>query len=310
MSDFTFTAEQADDGERLDAFLCGKLNNISRSRIQKLVQQGNITINGKAAGKSCRIKTGDTVTADIPEPTQLNIEPENIPLNILYEDNYIIVVDKPQGMVVHPAAGHYSGTLVNALLHHCGSSLSGINGTLRPGIVHRIDKDTSGVIIAAKNDIAHISLAKQLEEHSMKRIYNAVVFGGFKDYSGTISIPIGRSPRDRKKMAVNGLNPRNAVSHYKVISQNRGYSLIELKLETGRTHQIRVHMTHIGHPLVGDNVYGPTKQPFKLCGQTLHARILGFAHPYTNQYMEFASPLPEYFKLVLKKLSIGDEFIH
>lgn len=289
-----------ESGLRLDKFL-SENSELSRSVCAKLIDDGKVTVNGKTVGKSVKLKLGDVVTAQIPEPENLDVLPENIPVEIVYEDNDLLVVNKPKGMVVHPAPGNYSGTLVNALMYHCGDSLSGINGVIRPGIVHRIDKDTSGLLIVAKNDTAHTSLAAQIQAHSFKREYEAVIVGNFREDSGTIDRPLGRSPQDRKKQAVNGLNPRNAVTHYEVIERFSGFCHCRFTLETGRTHQIRVHAASMGHPVAGDAVYGDAKHTFGLQGQCLHARVIGFVHPTTGEYMEFKSELPEYFTDFLKK---------
>ncbi|MDO4300917.1 MAG: RluA family pseudouridine synthase [Clostridia bacterium] len=294
-----YLAEASDVNKRIDHYLNEELEDLSRSALQKLIDNGNITVNGKAVNKNYKLRKGDTIEAEIPEPEGINIEAENIPLDILYEDGDLIVVNKPQNMVVHPAPGHYRGTLVNALMYHCGDNLSGINGVLRPGIVHRIDKDTSGVLVIAKSDLAHRGLSEQLTEHSMNRIYNAIVYNGFDEDEGTVNTLIGRSQNDRKKMAVLNSGGRNAVTHYKVIERMGKFTLVELKLETGRTHQIRVHMAHIGHPLLGDSVYGPKKQIFNLQGQVLHAKVLGFVHPRSGEYMEFSTELPEYFNKLI-----------
>jgi len=281
------------DGKRLDCAL-PEMTGISRSAAQKLVSEGLVIVNGKACGKSCRLKQGDVIHVVLPEPEPLATEAQNIPLDIVYEDADVIIVNKPKGMVVHPATGNFDGTLVNALLYHCGDSLSGINGVMRPGIVHRIDKDTSGLLIVAKNDLAHKSLAAQIKEHSVKRVYEAVVCGLLKDENGTIDAPIGRHPIHRKRMAVTDKHSRNAVTHYEVIERFPKYTHVRLRLETGRTHQIRVHMAHIGHPVAGDVVYGHKKEA-GLDGQCLHARLIGFVHPATGEYMEFQSELPAYF---------------
>ena len=293
-----YTAETQDTNRRIDHFLNDEIEEISRSALHKLIEKGNVTVNKKTVNKSYKLKTGDVIEVDMPQPEAVEIAAENIPLDILYEDNDLIVVNKPQNMVVHPAPGHYTGTLVNALMYHCGNELSGINGELRPGIVHRIDKDTSGVLVIAKSDIAHRGLSTQLANHSMKRIYNAVVYNGFDEDEGTVSTNIGRSQKDRKKMAV-VKDGRNAVTHYKVLERLGKFTLVELRLETGRTHQIRVHMSHIGHPLLGDPVYGPKKQAFSAEGQILHAKVLGFVHPVTGEYMEFETALPPYFTRIL-----------
>lgn len=289
-------------GDRIDRFLAEQCENLSRSYLQKLLKAGEVFVDGRAVKASYRILPGDFVAFEVPEAVEPEILPEDIPLEILYEDHDVILVNKPKGMVVHPAAGHYTGTLVNALLFHCKEDLSGINGVLRPGIVHRIDMDTTGVIIACKNDLAHGAIAAQLKEHSITRRYEAIVHGALKEDSGVIDAPIGRSPRDRKKMAVNYQNGKSAVTHYRVLKRFREFTHVECRLETGRTHQIRVHMAHVGHPLLGDLVYGPAKCPYRLTGQTLHAGVLGFLHPRSGEYMEFRAPLPEYFQELLEKL--------
>lgn len=298
----TFVAEQEDVGTRLDVFLAENAEDLSRSAVQKLIAEGHIALNGGKAKANAKLRAGDVVDVEIPAAKEVEILPEDIPLDILYEDADVIVVNKPQGMVVHPAPGHTTGTLVNALLFHCGAELSGINGQKRPGIVHRIDKDTSGVLMVAKNDKAHQSLAAQLAEHSITRKYNAVVYNGFPEESGTVDRPIGRNPQDRKKMAVTQKHSRRAVTHYRVVERMEKFTLIEAQLETGRTHQIRVHMAYIGHPLLGDMVYGPKKQPIALQGQALHARVLGFLHPTTGEYLEFEAPLPPHFTALLARL--------
>lgn len=296
----TFAAEADDVGKRIDVFAAENYEELSRSGLKKIIDTGGVTVNNKTVKANYKLRTGDIVTMNIPESVPLEIIPQNIPLDILYEDDDVIVINKPQGMVVHPAPGHYTDTLVNALLYHCGDSLSGINGIMRPGIVHRIDMDTSGVIMAAKNNNAHRSLALQLAEHSITRKYNAIVYNNIKEDEGTIDKPLGRNPSDRKKMAVIP-GGRRAVTHYRVLDRLGKFTYIEAQLETGRTHQIRVHMTYAGHPLLGDSVYGPKKQPFNLKGQVLHARVLGFVHPVTGEYMEFESPLPEYFQKLLER---------
>lgn len=289
-------------GVRIDKYLSEQLPDISRSYLQKIIKDGQVLANQKPVKANYKTAAGDFVELEIPEAVEPEIEPENLPLEILYEDVDVILINKPKGMVVHPSAGHYSGTLVNGLMYHCKDELSGINGVLRPGIVHRIDMDTTGVIIACKNDKAHNAIAEQLKEHSITRRYRAVVCGNIKEDEGTVDAPIGRHPVDRKKMAVVQRNGKEAVTHYRVLERFGNYTYIECRLETGRTHQIRVHMTSIGHPLLGDEVYGRTKAPFKLEGQTLHAMILGFVHPTTGQYMEFEAPLPEYFAHLLEVL--------
>lgn len=297
-----FIVENEDINKRIDVFLNDELEDMSRSALQRLIEKGNITVNSKNINKNYKLRENDNINIEIPEPVELNIEPENIPLDILYEDDDLIVLNKPQNMVVHPAPGHYSGTLVNGLMYHCGDKLSGINGVMRPGIVHRIDKDTSGVLVIAKSDMAHKGLSEQLAEHSMKRVYNAIVYNSIKNDEGTVSTNIGRSQNDRKKMAVLDEGGRHAVTHYKVLERMGKFNFVELQLETGRTHQIRVHMAHIGHPLLGDPVYGPKKQIFNLAGQVLHAKTLGFVHPRTGKYMEFETELPDYFKKLILRL--------
>ena len=295
--------EIADSGLRIDKYLSTVNEQLSRSYIQKLLKSGLVLVDGKPVKASYQVDEGDVISLDIPEAVEPEIEPENMDLDILYEDQDVILVNKPKGMVVHPAAGHYSHTLVNGLMHHCKDQLSGINGVMRPGIVHRIDMDTTGVIIACKNDMAHNSIAAQLKEHSITRRYQAIVHGVLKDDAGTIEGPIGRHPTDRKKMSINYNNGKSAVTHYKVLKRFRQYTHVECRLETGRTHQIRVHMASIGHPLLGDLVYGPGKCPIPgLQGQTLHAGVLGFIHPRTGKYMEFTAPLPEYFAKLLNTL--------
>ena len=296
--------EIADSGLRIDKYLSTVNEQLSRSYIQKLLKSGLVLVDGKPVKASYQVDEGDVISLDIPEAVEPEIEPENMDLDILYEDQDVILVNKPKGMVVHPAAGHYSHTLVNGLMHHCKDQLSGINGVMRPGIVHRIDMDTTGVIIACKNDMAHNSIAAQLKEHSITRRYQAIVHGVLKDDVGTVEGPIGRHPTDRKKMNINYNNGKSAVTHYKVLKRFRLYTQVECRLETGRTHQIRVHMASIGHPLLGDLVYGPGKCPVPgLQGQTLHAGVLGFIHPRTGEYMEFTAPLPEYFAKLLNTLS-------
>lgn len=287
-------------GERLDRF-AAQMSGMTRSAVQSLADDGAVTVNGRKAPKNYRLRSGDEVTVTVPEPTVYEARPENIPLDIVYEDADLLVVNKPKGMVVHPAAGNYDGTLVNALLYHC-HDLSGINGVLRPGIVHRIDKDTSGLLIVAKNDRAHQGLAEQIKVHSFTRIYEAIVYGRLRDDSGTVNAPIGRHPTKRKQMAVTPVNSKPAVTHYEVIARYDGntkhgaFTHVRLRLETGRTHQIRVHMASIGHPVVGDAVYGPDAYQKELHGQCLHARTIGFVHPVTGAYLEFTSDLPPYFK--------------
>ena len=294
-----------DGGERIDRYLAENLEDRSRSYLQKLIKDGKVKVNGKPVKANYRLVFDDRVEVFMPEVKEPDIEPENIPLDILYEDNDVLLVNKPKQMVVHPAPGHYSGTLVNAIMYHCGSELSGINGVMRPGIVHRIDMDTTGSLIICKNDASHQSLSEQLKEHSINRIYEAIVHGNIKEEEGSINAPIGRHPTDRKKMSIHSKNGREAITHYKVLERFGNYTHIQCKLETGRTHQIRVHMASIGHPLVGDSVYGPAKCPFpNLQGQTLHAKTLGFIHPATKEYLEVNAPLPDYFTSLIKKLRI------
>lgn len=301
MSEY-FTVEN-EAGERIDKFLSEELADCSRSYIQKLMKEQNVKVNEKAVKSSYRLILGDRVEVTLPELKEPEIAAEDLPLDILYEDKDVIVINKPKQMVVHPAPGHYSGTLVNALLYHCKDELSGINGTMRPGIVHRIDMDTTGSLIICKNDAAHRCLSEQLKEHSINRIYVAIVHGNIKEDSGTVNAPIGRHPTERKKMSVHAKNAREAVTHYQVLKRFGNYTYIQCKLETGRTHQIRVHMASIGHPLLGDVVYGPKKCPYpKLQGQTLHAKTLGFIHPTTGEYVEVEAPLPKYFEELLQIL--------
>lgn len=291
-----------ESGIRLDKFISVSDVGLSRSAAANLIENSGVTVNNKPVDKKHRLSAGDVVVLQIPDPVPYEAKAENIPLDIVYEDDYILVVNKPKGMVVHPAAGNYDGTLVNALLYHCGSSLSGINGVLRPGIVHRIDKDTSGLLIVAKNDFAHTHLAKQIKDHSFTREYEAVVFGNLKDDDGVVDAPIGRNPNDRKKMCVTAKNSKNAVTHYSVIRRYRSYTHIKCILETGRTHQIRVHMAYLGHPVAGDTVYGVKNEKVSFNGQCLHARKIGFVHPKTEEYLEFVSRLPDYFTEFLTKL--------
>ncbi len=288
---------------RLDKALSLLCPDFSRSFIQNLIEDGSVFVNGKIATKKLTVFVGDFVELNVPDPENLSLEGEDIPLDIVYEDEHLLVVNKPKGMVVHPAAGNYSGTLVNALLHHCGNSLSGINGVIRPGIVHRIDKDTSGLLIVAKTDAAHKGLAEQIKEHSFKRVYKTVVVGNIKDDFGTVDLPIGRHPKDRKKQAVTDKNSRNAITHFEVLERFKGFTYLKVTLETGRTHQIRVHMAHRGNPVAGDAVYGNPKKTYGLSGQCLHAALIGFVHPVTNQYLEFDSALPDYFEDFLKRIS-------
>lgn len=303
MDKFCFQITEDMENERIDKCISGLMDSLSRSFIQRLIKEGCVSVAGVPVKSSYRVQTDDEVSFELPEAVEPEIEPENILLDILYEDGDVIVVNKPKGMVVHPAAGHYSGTLVNALMYHCGSDLSGINGVMRPGIVHRIDKDTTGSVIVCKNDLAHLCIAKQLKEHTLTRRYRAVCFGILEADEGVIDKPIGRHPTDRKKMAVNFQNGKRAVTHYRVLQRFEKYTYIECVLETGRTHQIRVHMASMGHPLLGDEVYSNRKAPFPLQGQTLHAKTLGFVHPRTGEYIETDAPLPEYFKKLLQRIS-------
>ena len=299
---FRFQVTEEYEEERIDKYMSILIDSLSRSFIQKMMKEEKVLVNGRPVKANYRLKTEDEICFELPEAVEPDIEPENIPLDILYEDADVLVVNKPKGMVVHPAAGHYSGTLVNALMYHCKGSLSGINGCLRPGIVHRIDMDTTGSLIVCKNDIAHTSIAAQLKEHSIVRRYRAIVWGVIKDEEGCVDVPIGRHPSDRKKMAAGVRNGKEAVTHYRVLERFRSYTYIECRLETGRTHQIRVHMDSIGHPILGDPVYGNRKCPFQLQGQTLHAMTLGFIHPVTGEYVETTAPLPGYFQHLLDTL--------
>ena len=299
----TFQIEFELDKTRLDKALCTLDDTLTRAAAVRLTESGDVTLNGKTASKSDKVKIGDIVEITYPEPVSSEAVPQDIPLDIIYEDDDLLVVNKPKGMVVHPAAGNPDGTLVNALLYHCGDSLSGIGGVVRPGIVHRIDKDTSGLLMVAKNDAAHLKLSEQIKEHSFTREYEAVIIGHLKEQKGSIDAPIGRSKNDRKKMAVTELNSKNAVTRYEVLEEYPGFSYVRLGLETGRTHQIRVHMAYLGHPLAGDGVYGGRNaERIMESGQCLHARKIGFIHPTTGKYMEFTSPLPEYFTKFLEKL--------
>ena len=294
------TADRA--GERLDAFLARSLPDLTRSAAQRLLEEGAVTLGGKPAKKNAKTAPGDVVEVALPDPRPVEVVPQDIPLDVVYEDEHVIVVNKPVGLVVHPAPGHPDGTLVNALLYHCGTSLSGINGEVRPGIVHRIDRDTSGLIIAAKNDRAHLALSAQLQDHSLARVYEAVVVGSLREDDGTVDAPIGRHPVDRKKMAIVPGTGRPAVTHWRVLGRYPGYTHVECRLETGRTHQIRVHMASIGHPLLGDTVYGSKKPWPGLAGQCLHARKLRFVHPVTGEAVELECPLPDWFVRVLRQL--------
>ncbi len=300
MNELRLRAADNDAGIRIDKFLADSGNELTRSSVQKLIDAGAVLCNGSAVSKNYKIKENDEIIVDLPEPVELDVAPEDISLEIVYEDDDLLVVNKPKGMVVHPAAGNYSGTLVNALLFHCKGRLSSINGVIRPGIVHRIDKNTSGLLIVAKNDNAHNKLAEQIKAHSFTREYMAVVTGRFKEKSGSVDAPIGRSKYDRKKMCVTQLNSKNAVTHFEVEKELGNYSLVRFRLETGRTHQIRVHCAYIGHAVYGDDVYG--KAVKGLQGQCLHAKKIGFIHPTTSEYMEFDSELPDYFQEVLTKL--------
>lgn len=302
MNDIIYTAAAEDAGMRIDAFVAKCGDGLTRSAVQRLIEAGNVLCNGKVPSKNTKLRIGDTVCVSIPDPEPEDALPENIPLEIAYEDDDLLVVNKPKGMVVHPSAGHSDKTLVNALLFHCGDSLSGIGGVARPGIVHRIDKDTSGLLIVAKNDFAHLNLAEQIKEHSFTRKYQAVVYGGFRDDEGIVDLPIGRHPTDRKKMAVTQKNSRNALTKYRVLGRYQGFTHLELTLETGRTHQIRVHMAHLGHPVAGDPVYGPKKVITSLNGQCLHAYYISFVHPRTGETITLESELPDYFKTFLKSL--------
>ena len=301
MTEHKLTCDE--NGIRLDKFLSSSEIGLSRSMAVNLIDSEKVTVNGKLSNKKQKLCIGDVVCVTVPDPVPYEAKAENIPLDIVYEDDDLLVVNKPKGMVVHPAAGNYEGTLVNALLWHCGDSLSGINGVLRPGIVHRIDKDTSGLLIVAKNDQSHQKLAEQIKEHSFTREYEAIVFGFLKNDRGVIDAPIGRHPVDRKKMCVTEKNSKNAVTNYEVLNRYKGYTHIKCILQTGRTHQIRVHMAYIGHPVSGDPVYGVKNEKVAFNGQCLHARKIGFVHPKTNEYMEFVSDLPPYFKEFINKLS-------
>ncbi len=296
------TVKVDNGGKRLDAYLAEVLADLTRSRIQKLIAEGCITVNGGNVRSNYKLRCGDEIDIQIPEARETQIVAEEIPLDIVYEDDSMLVVNKPQGMVVHPAAGNYQGTLVNALMAHCGDNLSGINGEIRPGILHRIDKDTSGLLMVAKNDRAHLGLSQQIKEHSLTREYLALVHGRIKEDSGTIDAPIGRDEKDRKKMTITEKNSKNAVTHFFILERFDKYTYVRCRLETGRTHQIRVHMSKNGHSIVGDPVYGAKKEEFKLNGQLLHAHLIGFIHPETGEYMEFSRPVPEYFQEVLEKL--------
>lgn len=305
METYVFEITEDNSGIRIDKLLSEELPDHSRNFFQKLLKDGMVSANGRVIKANYKTAGGDIIEVMIPEPEELTVLPEDIPLDILYEDDDLLVVNKPKNMVVHPAAGHTSGTLVNAVLYHCRGSLSGINGVLRPGIVHRIDKDTTGALLVCKSDFAHQALAEQLKAHTITRRYRAVVSGNIREDSGTVNAPIGRHPVYRKKMAVNEKNGKEAVTHFTVLEHFRNACLIECVLETGRTHQIRVHMSSIGHPLLGDELYGSAKNPWNLQGQALHAMILGFIHPRTGRYMEFCAPIPEYFEELVHKLRAG-----
>ena len=302
MNEVVFEITPEMEGERIDKCISNYVETLSRSYIQKIIKEGKAYINDAPVKSNYKVRVDDKVQFTIPDCEELDIPPQDIPLDIIYEDKDVLIVNKPKNMVVHPAPGHYEGTLVNAIMYYCHNDLSGINGVLRPGIVHRIDKDTTGSLIICKNDEAHRKIAEQLKEHSITRKYRAIVYGRISNDEGVVDAPIGRHPTDRKKMAINERNGKPAITHYKVLERFEKYTYIECQLETGRTHQIRVHMTSIGHPLLGDEVYGSAKCPFKLEGQTLHAMTIGFIHPSTNQYVEYEAPLPEYFERLLQIL--------
>lgn len=302
MERFEFLIEDKEAGIRIDRVLADRMKEQSRSYLQKLLKDQQVSVNEKQVKANYKVQSGDCICVMLPDMEVPDIVPQEIPLDILYEDDYLLVVNKPKGMVVHPSAGHMDGTLVNAVLAHCRGNLSGINGVLRPGIVHRIDRDTTGALLICKDDSTHRDLAEQLKVHSIRRRYRAVVYGNFKDDEGTVEGPIGRHPTDRKKMAINPKNGKDAVTHYQVLERFGNATYIECRLETGRTHQIRVHMSSIGHPLLGDEIYGDRRNAYHLQGQALHAMVLGFVHPHTGEYMEFEAPLPEYFVKLLDKL--------
>ena len=302
METLNFNITEENNNIRIDRYLAEQCPDLSRSYIQKLVKDGAVFVNNRQVKANYKVQPQDQVILTIPDMQVPDILPENIPLDILYEDQWLLVVNKPKDMVVHPSAGHMEGTLVNAVMAHCGEHLSGINGVLRPGIVHRIDKDTTGALLICKDDTVHRDLAEQLKVHSIKRRYRAIVQGNLKEDQGTVDAPVGRHPTDRKKMAVNYKNGKEAVTHYQVLERFGNATYIECRLETGRTHQIRVHMASLGHPLLGDTIYGSSKNPYHLQGQALHAMILGFVHPITREYLEFQAPLPEYFIKLLAKL--------
>lgn len=301
MEPILLRASEESKNQRLDAFLASSLDGLTRSQATRLIESGEVAVDGKSVSKSYKLAGGEDIAVTLPEPEPVEAVPQDIPLDVVYEDADVIVVNKPSGMVVHPAPGHPDGTLVNALLYHCAGTLSGVGGALRPGIVHRIDRDTSGLIIAAKNDAAHQYLSAQLADHTLARTYECIVVGALREDRGTVDAPIARHPTGRKRMAVVA-GGREAVTHWEVIARYPGYTHVRCRLETGRTHQIRVHMASIGHPLLGDEVYGPARQPFSLEGQTLHAGVLGFIHPRTGEYVEFSAPLPAYFEELLEKL--------
>ncbi len=303
MNEYGFMCQDEMTDTRIDRCIADMYEDMSRSYIQKLVKDGLVCVNGKAVKSSYKVSEGDMVSFRAPDAVLPDIEAEDIPLDILYEDDDVLVVNKPKGMVVHPAPGHYTGTLVNAIMYHCRDNLSGINGVLRPGIVHRIDMDTTGSLLVCKNDRAHMSIAAQLKDHSIHRVYTAIAHGVMKDDTGRVEAPIGRSPRDRKKMAVNAPNGKDAITNYRVIKRFDKYTMVECALETGRTHQIRVHLSSIGHPIAGDPLYCSLKPPCKLQGQALHAGLIGFIHPTTGEYMEFNAPLPEYFEKLITIIS-------
>ncbi len=296
------TVTEEFSGIRIDKAISLMYSILTRNAVQNLLDEKRIFLNNKPVKKSESTKVGDVLKIEIPEPKELSLEPQNIPLEIPYEDEHLLVVNKPKGMVVHPAVGNFDNTLVNALLYHCGDSLSGINGVIRPGIVHRIDKDTSGLLVVAKTDVAHLGLAEQIKEHSFKREYRTVIVGNIKDDFGTINLPIGRHPTDRKKQTVTDKNSKNAITHYEVIERFSGFTFLKVVLETGRTHQIRVHFSHRGTPVAGDAVYGNPKKTYGLSGQCLHAAVLGFVHPVTKEYLEFSSDLPDYFTDFLRRI--------
>ena len=302
MEEDFFQVKKEEHNIRIDKYLSEQIENASRSYLQKLIKAGLVLRSGMAVKANYKVQEGDSICVRFPEDETVDLKPEDIPLDVLYEDEDVLVINKPKGMVVHPAAGHYSGTLVNAVMFHCSGELSSINGVLRPGIVHRIDMDTTGALVVCKNNLSHQSLSEQLQEHSITRKYRAIVWNNIVDDEGTVDKPIGRHPTDRKKMSVHSKNGRRAVTHYRVLERFGKFCYIECTLETGRTHQIRVHMASIGHPLLGDTAYGPVKSPWKLQGQCLHAMVLGFVHPSSGEYVEFKAPVPEYLKKILKEL--------